>query len=587
MYIKESFSILFQNLKSQIQKRKQLIFGVILGVFLCFAATAIAYFSYIKSLKIKEISVAQNNTQPRITGVWELPNNTSTSTINTVHTEFAPINWLSEPKKIASLEIFDKQYFNIDEEEFILEDATFYQIASYSNDVKLINVYLPYRGPGGDTLIRIINTSDKNYIVTSLTEEYVLDNDFVKYFSKNVEFTDQKINDLIAPSKIIINNNIDLEISGNTIGSSYKFSEIENPQKIFDTEFGPIYKGLQNVFNGIDQNQLGARSVFLKFKDGTVVFYYLKSDLLGDGLIPKITWKDGSENVNSYMQNLISSCSMSGSDSYPIINPSSFLLDGKVEVGKTSSNTPVYQIVSENNLALKEFYKFYQSGRSEDSNTLSYEQFIKVNNNFIWQDSLGDWQIFLNEEYAPMAECGKPVIYLYPPKETQVRVQVAAQISKSEPLYPQNGWLVNAKSNGELTYQNQTYPYLFWEGLGHGSYPDYRNRGVVVSQKDLRDTLYSQLSLLGLNNQESADFMDFWQNKLPTSPYVRLTWLGTKDMDELAPLTVNPLPDTKIRIFLEFEALNKPVNLIPQILSAPKRTGFTLVEWGGLLISSK
>jgi hypothetical protein len=89
---------------------------------------------------------------------------------------------------------------------------------------------------------------------------------------------------------------------------------------------------------------------------------------------------------------------------------------------------------------------------------------------------------------------------------------------------------------------------------------------------------------LGLNAQESADFIEYWQQKLPQSPYIRLTWLDTSDMDQLAPLTVLPKPDTSIRIFLDFAPLDNPISLIPQKLSAPVRRGFTLVEWGGLRI---
>ena len=78
--------------------------------------------------------------------------------------------------------------------------------------------------------------------------------------------------------------------------------------------------------------------------------------------------------------------------------------------------------------------------------------------------------------------------------------------------------------------------------------------------------------------------MDFWTDKLPASPYVRLTWLGTQDMNQLAPLSVVPAPDTTIRIFLDFAGLDQPIKLIPQKLTSVPRRGFTLVEWGGLLI---
>jgi hypothetical protein len=183
-----------------------------------------------------------------------------------------------------------------------------------------------------------------------------------------------------------------------------------------------------------------------------------------------------------------------------------------------------------------------------------------------------------------MAECAKPVIYLYPAQDTNVSVKVGANVTLSEPTYPDNGWNVLAHPNGQLEYQGQSYPNLFWEGTGFGIYPNKSKFGVVVPQSELISTLSTQLKQLGLNDQESADFMEFWTNKLPKTPYVRLTWLDTADMNQLAPLKVFPAPKTAIRIFLEFEGLQQPVDLISQKLSAPIRDGFTLVEWGGLLI---
>lgn len=47
------------------------------------------------------------------------------------------------------------------------------------------------------------------------------------------------------------------------------------------------------------------------------------------------------------------------------------------------------------------------------------------------------------------------------------------------------------------------------------------------------------------------------------------------------PLEVMPQPDSIIRILMTFAALDKPIDITPQKLSTPERTGFTVVEWGG------
>lgn len=338
--------------------------------------------------------------------------------------------------------------------------------------------------------------------------------------------------------------------------------------KIKDTPYGPLYKqnSLWSRYTAIQ-----ARSIYLVLKDKQLVTYDFDNK-------PNITI-----NGASYVDRILVGCS--GPFGTPILAGYEVeqVLADKVEVGKSGSLT-LYQINNPKNYLINDLYdNVYTVGR-DIPQTISIEAFAKGNSNIIYQDSLGDWRILINEKYGSMAECGKPVIYLYPQQDTQVTVQVGANITVSEPLYPQEGWTVLAHPNGQLEYQGKTYPNLFWEGQGKGFYPNVKDQGVVVSQKNLVSALKAQLRQLGLNEQESKDFMDFWQEKLPTTPFVRLTWLGTQDMDRLAPLTVSPAPQTRIRIFLEFEGLQKPITLKEQKLSAPQRNGYTLIEWGGLLI---
>ena len=59
-------------------------------------------------------------------------------------------------------------------------------------------------------------------------------------------------------------------------------------------------------------------------------------------------------------------------------------------------------------------------------------------------------------------------------------------------------------------------------------------------------------------------------------------------MNDLAPLSISPKPDTVKRVFLDFAGQNTPAtDLAPQQLKGFMRTGFTVVEWGGLLLGGK
>jgi len=66
----------------------------------------------------------------------------------------------------------------------------------------------------------------------------------------------------------------------------------------------------------------------------------------------------------------------------------------------------------------------------------------------------------------------KPVIYLYPEQETDVRVtlDLAGELTCAYPAYG-DGWSVRAAPDGTLTDESgQTYRYLYWEGTSGTDY---------------------------------------------------------------------------------------------------------------------
>ena len=175
--------------------------------------------------------------------------------------------------------------------------------------------------------------------------------------------------------------------------------------------------------------------------------------------------------------------------------------------------------------------------------------------------------------------CGKPVIYLYPEEETKVSVKLDfdGKLTCTYPAY--NGiWQVTASPDGTLTDQNgQTYNYLYWEGETHTQWD--MTKGFCVKGEDTAVFLEQALEKLGLNRKEANEFIVYWLPQMECNPY-NIIAFQTDAYTKSAQLQIDPAPDTLIRVFMTWQASESYVNLEAQELTAPQRTGFTVVEWG-------
>ena len=86
-----------------------------------------------------------------------------------------------------------------------------------------------------------------------------------------------------------------------------------------------------------------------------------------------------------------------------------------------------------------------------------------------------------------------------------------------------------------------------------------------------------------LNEKEIADFKEFWVPRMAEQPYYFVTFVSQEALDEYAPLTVYPEPDSVIRVYFDHRGLDAPIDVAPQELETPERYGFSVVEWGGNL----
>jgi len=290
-------------------------------------------------------------------------------------------------------------------------------------------------------------------------------------------------------------------------------------------------------------------------------------------------WTSGENNSSTYFS------AGGGCGSYGYVVAKNISPSDLSQVGTTPGGQPLYQLPTANPLVQEIYTKDYANGQYADPSlqNLSIDQFTTKHGYFLAKNGLGEYVLYMRSDLIIQGGCAKPVIYLYPSALTNVSVKVGADVVNSDPTY-RNGWYnVMAYPDGSLKYNGKIYSSLFWDGYGQGAYPDITS-GTIVKTKDAVSTVQSQLAEQGLNSQEISDFMNYWGPKLNsiTQPYTRLSWLSTAQLNSLAPLYIKPAPQTLKRVFLDFEGISQPYKLNPQPLNTFNRSGFTVVEWGGL-----
>ncbi|MDO5714411.1 MAG: hypothetical protein Q4Q07_08270 [Tissierellia bacterium] len=175
----------------------------------------------------------------------------------------------------------------------------------------------------------------------------------------------------------------------------------------------------------------------------------------------------------------------------------------------------------------------------------------------------------------------KPVIYLYPEKTMDVKVELDYDgvLTHTYPKY-EEGWFVKAHPDGRLINDKdgEEYSYLFWEGITNKDYD--LKEGYVVKGEDTAKFLQKTLRKMGLEPKEYNEFIVFWLPHMEKNPYNLITFQG-KEYRDRAKLIVEPKPDSELRVFMVFQALEKPINIPEPKMKPFERKGFTLVEWGG------
>lgn len=515
--------------------------------------------------------------------IWpkkETPATSSTSTATTAPAATSikivddGITWITPREKLADLGLFKTAAGSGGEDPGAGYTGTdYYKVAITSDGGEIILALVKVETMGVyDDFHHFLKKGGVYYWLSENSDAIGGGSDY--YMRTNSDINSTLIIKSLLLDKTLTKGTTKLTQNGESSRSDSFASATTAGEKIEETKWGDIYllKG-----QDIDKSNGDAKAAhyYILRNDGQRIIYHPEPTFRNDDGTLNITWSNALGNGQKFSQIKTSGCGGSGG-SFPLVLDTESLKT-KTEVG-TTPGTKVYTVDLSSTLAefAYQIYLMDQMGGKVTKDAMMADLGLLV-----LQDGYGNWEGYLNDKYAPAVECGKPVIYLYPTKNTEVSVKVGADITKSEPAY-NRGWKVLATPSGKLTLAGKIYDSLFWEGTGWGSYPEITS-GTVVEKSNVAATIRTQLSAMGLNSKEIADFNDFWLPKMPAAPYTRLTWLTTDQMDTLAPLQVWPKPDTSIRLFLDFEGLQSSVAIAPQILPQYQRSGFTLVEWGGLL----
>ena len=176
----------------------------------------------------------------------------------------------------------------------------------------------------------------------------------------------------------------------------------------------------------------------------------------------------------------------------------------------------------------------------------------------------------------------KPVLYLYPTKETNVTVK----FEKPELLtttYPKyiNSWNVKVSPNGDMYDKDGKYYYaLYWDEKRY-SETDFKE-GFYVEGKDAIKFLEEKLTIIGLSDKERNEFIMYWLPIMEANKKNLVYFELTKERENSNKLIITPKPDSLLRVSIHIKKVNEKVNIKEQKLTTFNRNGFVAVEWGGM-----
>lgn len=190
-------------------------------------------------------------------------------------------------------------------------------------------------------------------------------------------------------------------------------------------------------------------------------------------------------------------------------------------------------------------------------------------------------------QLASLDVVAKPIIYLYPEAATEcsVKLTLDGELTVTYPEHGAEGWQgFVAYPDGTLVFPDgKEYYALYWEGVQSVDW-DF-SRGFCVKGEDTVAFLEWALAAQGLNRREANEFIVYWLPLMKDNAYNVISFQTTAYTDG-AVLTIDPAPDSLLRIFMTYYPSDTLISIEPQEFVGFEREGFTVVEWGGSSLGS-
>lgn len=186
----------------------------------------------------------------------------------------------------------------------------------------------------------------------------------------------------------------------------------------------------------------------------------------------------------------------------------------------------------------------------------------------------------------------KPVIYAY--SDTKLNFDLLlkpkGKLTFTYPLPDRNNsWHMSVDGQGLKDVTGNSYPYLFWEASHSLDFAfeqlEGKLAGKILAKEEVTAYLDSVLSYMNFNAREKADFITYWGPRLAENKYNLVQFIVQDACSRFADYEVTPKPDVFNRFYLVYAGFDRYpgfIDLIPQRLQPFERSGFELLEWGGV-----